>query len=240
MSAPAPQTNSEFAARLQRIHATKGQSTIMVGQDEKHVITRKQRLQMSRQRELAQNLAYPASLLGALGLGMLGVAFGRYTHFQLLSGAGSLRDPTAELAFIAIFGLITAFVLSQMFKLTSKQHRALQSLGVFLMVGLFHNLAHWLPTPMRFAFSDAWVQQIVTTTPANSFRFGQSYIPLVQTPPRQSAATCAPAAVATTSAGAAKPTILQLDPHKIPRRKTLQAKAAAPAAAAVAPQDCVP
>lgn len=227
-------SNSEFVARLQRVQSRQGQGVLMVGQDEQFVLPRKQPVVTSRTHEVAQNLIYPGSLLGAVLLGMIGVAVGRYAYFQLLSGAGTLQDPVSELAFVAIFGVVVSFVLSQAFKLTSKQHRGLQGLGVFLMVGLFHNLAHWLPGPASLAFSSDWVAETVATTPANSFRFGQQYFPLTAT-----AAHCEPTAIAaaqtrpaaqTATVIPAKPTILVLDRT----RKTSGRKVVRPDAPAAA------
>jgi hypothetical protein len=209
-------SNEDFAARLDRIRAGDGQHLLMVGQSEQISVPRKEFKQLSRPQEVARNTRYPASLLGAALLGMFGVGLGQYVHFQLLSGSDQLQGPSYELTFVAGFGILTAFVLSQAFRLKSKEHRALQGLGVFLMIGVFHNLSHWLPTPMGMVFSPAWVQTTVDTTPPGSFRLGQRYFPLLDqadpTAPEQTdepkVAACAPN----------KPPLLVLDGK---RRKTV-------------------
>ncbi len=150
----------------------------MVGQDEQHVLTRKVVVQQSRGREIAGNLLYPASLLGAVLLGMLAVAVSHYVRFHLMSGAVTPTDPDTEMLMVGGIGIAASFVMSQMFRLTSGLQRCLQGVGVFLMVCTFHNLPHWLPGPMAAAFSPSYVETMVAASPPNSFRFSGNYFPL--------------------------------------------------------------
>jgi len=160
----------DFKARLDRIRDRTGQTVMMVGQDEQYVIPRKVFAQTTRAGEVATNLMYPASLLGAILLGMLAVAISQYVRFQLMAGPDALTDPMTEALMVGGLGLVASFVLSQAFKLTSKEHRSLQGAGVFLMVCTFHNLSHWLPGPMSVIFSPAYVQLTVATSQPNTFR----------------------------------------------------------------------
>ncbi len=173
--------NDDFQARLDRIRVNNGQSVMMVGQDEQYVLTRKEIVQTSRGREISGNLVYPASLLGAVVLGMVAVFASHYIRFQLMAGAVQSADPATEMLVVAGIGLAASFVLSQAFKLTTKEHRTLQGIGVFLMVCLFHNLSHWLPGPMSLAFSPEYVQTMTLGSPPNSFQFRGTYFPLFDT-----------------------------------------------------------
>lgn len=150
----------------------------MVGQDEQHVLTRKVVVQQSRGREIAGNLLYPASLLGAVLLGMLAVAVSHYVRFHLMSGAVTPTDPDTEMLMVGGIGIAASFVMSQMFRLTSGLQRCLQGVGVFLMVCTFHNLPHWLPGPMAAAFSAEYVRTTAESSMPSSIRFGASYYPL--------------------------------------------------------------
>ena len=92
-------------------------------------------------------------------------------------------------------------------------------MGVFLMVGVFHNFSHWLPDPMGMAFSPDYVQATVASTPPNSFRFGQSYFPLFDQPATDLADATASdpanqdqmASAQTEACAPAKPALLVLD-----------------------------
>ena len=170
--------SEDYAARLARVQANKGRSVIMVGRDDSFVHERAQIVQISRGRELAGNISHPASLVGAFGLGMLAVALGYYARFHLMSGHSELPDADLEMALSAIIGLCIAFALSQMFRITSKSHKAMQSAGVVLMICSFHNLAFWVPGAMALAFSPEFVQEQQVTALPNSVRFRGIYIPL--------------------------------------------------------------
>ena len=162
----------EFAARVAKIAAggigTKG--TIYVGQNETYnPPPPRARPQQSKAKEIATNALYPAGLAGAFLLGMFAVAFGRYVRFQAFSGMRF--DGDLEMAVNGAMGLCVAFVLSQMFRLADKEHLALQSMGVLVMVCTFHNLVHWMPTVATQLFSPEWVADMRATTEPNSIRF---------------------------------------------------------------------
>jgi hypothetical protein len=171
-------SHEDFLSRLDRIRASAGQTVVMVGQDEQHVLTRRVIVRQSRGREVAGNLAYPASLLGAILLGMVAVAVSQYVRFQLTAGSPQLPDDGTGMLMVGGIGIAASFVLSQAFRLTSKEHRSLQGIGVFLMVCTFHNFSHWLPGPMSAAFSPDYVMTTADASLPNSIRFGATYYPL--------------------------------------------------------------
>lgn len=171
----------EFAARLSRVNSgapnTKG--TIFVGQDEQHHMTRTAPQKVSKGKEVASNALYPLSLAGAFLLGMFAVAVGRYARFQLWAGRETLSDDAdVEMAISFGVGIMLSFVLAQLFRITSKEHKGLQAMGVFAMVCAFHNFAHWAPGPMSALFSPQWVAAVQTEAPPNSAKFRGVYFPL--------------------------------------------------------------
>lgn len=174
----------EFAARLARVKTggahTKG--TIFVGQDEQHHVTREVPQKQAKGKELVSNALYPLTLVAAFLLGLLATALGRYARFQLWAGQEAMGDDAdLEMAISFGIGLMLSFVLAQMFRLTSKEHKGLQGMGVFVMVCGFHNFAHWLPGPMAVLFSPAYVADVQTNAPANSAKFRGAYFPLFDT-----------------------------------------------------------
>jgi hypothetical protein len=207
----------EFAARLSRVNSgapnTKG--TIFVGQDEQHHMTRETPQKVSKGKEVASNALYPLSLVGAFGLGMVAVAIGRYARFQLWAGRDALSDDAdMEMAISFGVGILLSFVLAQMFRITSKEHKGLQAIGVFVMVCAFHNFAHWAPGPMSALFSPQWVATVQTESPPNSAKFRGLYFPLFDT--GSALAATDPIAESTTeaTADAAEPAALPDCPVK--------------------------
>lgn len=235
-------TNDEiFAARIARINAgaanTKG--TVFIGQDEQLHLGRREIVKPPKSREIAGNAAYPLSLIGAFGLGLLAVALGYYARFQLMAGQAELDDADLEMALSGVIGMALSFVLAQMFRLTSKEHKAMQGAGVFVMVCAFHNFAHWAPGPMALAFSPAYVAQIQTDAPPNSARFRGVYFPLFDAhsalaedlgaPPAEAEPALLPAAAAAPACAEVKPKVKMIEmdnAKKKPARKDAAAECA--------------
>ncbi len=199
-------SNDEYTARLARVSANRGRSVIMVGADESFVFDPQKRVLMSRQREIAGNLAQPAALVGAFALGMGAVVLGHIARFHAMSGEPKLNDADMEMAVSAAIGLFLAFALSHLLRLASSQHLALQGIGVLLMVCSFHNLFFWAPAAMSAAFSPEYQSRIIVTAKPNSFQLRGEYIPFFERStmapvsaeetatetPAAEAATCAP------------------------------------------------
>lgn len=174
-------TNAEaFAARLARVQVggPNTNRTIFIGQDEQVHLGKKVVVKQSKSREFAGNAVYPLSLIGAFCLGLVAVALGFYARYQLMAGQAELEDADLEMALSGVIGIALSFVLAQMFRLTSKEHKAMQSAGVFVMVCAFHNFAFWAPGPMTLLFSPEYVARIQTEAPPNSARFRGAYFPL--------------------------------------------------------------
>jgi hypothetical protein len=174
-------TDSDFSECLARVQANKGRSVIVVGQDELFVLEAKRSNMVSRKREVAGNMLYPASLVAAFVIGMIAVAIGNYARFHLAGAQSPLPDADLEMALTGFVGLCVSFALSQMFRITSKSHKAMQGAGVFLMVCTFHNLAFWAPKPMAALFSPLYVLQTAFAAEPNSFLFRGVYIPIGET-----------------------------------------------------------
>lgn len=176
-------SQEEFAARLARVKTggahTKG--TIFVGQDEQHHINRVAPQKQAKGKEVASNALYPLSLVGAFLLGLLAAALGRYAQFQLWEGREALGDD-ADIEMVLSFGvgILLSFVLAQMFRITSKEHKGLQAAGVFAMVCGFHNFAYWAPGLMSGLLSPSWVANVQAEATPNSAKFRGLYFPLFE------------------------------------------------------------
>ncbi len=157
----------EFQERLNRILA-QGQRT---GAPAPAYGRTTQQQPVSSGGEIAGNLLYPLSLAGAFLLGLLAVGLGRYIRFHLADGAAGDQTADLDLMITAGFGLTASFVLAQVFRLSSKEHVALQGIGVFVALCTFHNLFHWAPEPMATVFSPGYVAEMQEMAPANSAVF---------------------------------------------------------------------
>lgn len=222
-------TNAEtFAARLARIESggPNTNRTIFVGQDEQVHLGKKVIVKQNKSKAIAGNAVYPLSLIGAFGLGLFAVALGYYARYQLMAGQAELEDSDLEMALSGGIGIALSFVLAQMFRLTSKEHKAMQSAGVFAMVCAFHNFAFWAPGPMTVLFSPEYVARIQTEAPPNSARFRGAYFPLFD---KGHAAT----EVAESAAGAPEVTCAPVKPEV--KRIELENAKKKPASAATAP-----
>src|SRR5690606_29588990 len=104
-------------------------------------------------------------------LGILAVGLGRYIRFHLADGTAGDQTADTDLLITAGFGMAASFVLAQIFRLSSKEHVALQGIGVFVAICTFHNLFHWAPNPMPAAFSPGYVAEMQEIAPANTAIF---------------------------------------------------------------------
>jgi hypothetical protein len=212
--------NDIFAARLDRIRSGTActKDTVFVGMDERFQRERVATPNTRPSHQIAQNLAYPLSFAGAFGLGLIAVAIGYYARFQVMAGQAVLEDADLEMGLAFAIGLALSFVLAQMFRLTSKAHKAAQGVGVFAMVCLFHNFAHWAPAPMSMAFSAEYVQRIQTEAPPHSAQFRGIYFTIFEDPATHHADLAAEGAAvneaADCAAAAPRVTILQMDSAK--------------------------
>lgn len=170
-----PSTNADYLARLERVKAggigTK--QTIFVGMDEMFQMPQKANRQGAKSKGLAGNSVSFFSIVGALLLGLLAVCLARYLRFRVFPGI----DLEGQLDLIANggLGMIAGFLLTQMFRLSGKEHLAAQSVGVLAAICTLHNLVHWFPKVSEALFSPAWVNGVLTTTEPNSILFRGVY-----------------------------------------------------------------
>lgn len=225
-------TNDDiFAARLARNRsgAECTRHTVFVGQQDRFQRDQAVAPPVSRSRDIARSMHYPAPILGPFALGLFAVALGNYARFHVTAGRVAFEDADLEMGVAIVIGLAVSFVLAQMLRLTAKEHKAAQGAGVFAMVCAFHNFAHRAPGPMSVAFSSDHVLQIQAEAPPNSARFRGSYIPLFEDgstlhadlepeglPIDAAAGGTGPDADG--APGAPRVTILQLDSAKAPDR----------------------
>lgn len=165
--------SSEFAERLERIRArapnTNG--TILVGLDGRFAPPDRGPQKRRKSSELAQNAGYPLSILASFILGACASAIGRFARFALEKGPQIKPDPDMDMILNGVIGILISLILSQFIRMRTREHAAVQSLGVFAMLLGFHNLVHWQPEIFVRLFSQIWVTDILTTTKPSSLLF---------------------------------------------------------------------
>lgn len=171
---------NEFLARLARIEAGIGssKSTLYVGVDGTVMADSRQSAKLQK-----QAVAAPAKPLGIFGA-LLSVVFGifalgltLYLRFSMTGETGPLNNSDFAILQNGGIALAIALVCGFMVKMPMVKFAAATLCGV--MVGLvgFHNLVHVYPTEFAQVFSPVWVEQVVSSTPANSIIWrGESYV----------------------------------------------------------------
>lgn len=163
----------DFADRLERIkaRAPNTNGTIFVGLDGRFAPPERKARHNSPSSDLLRNAAYPLSLLAAFFLGAAASAVGRFARFALEKGPQIKPDPDMDMILNGVIGILISLILSQFIRMRTREHAAIQSLGVFAMLLGFHNLVHWQPEIFVKLFSQLWVTDILTTTKPSSILF---------------------------------------------------------------------
>lgn len=153
-------THDDFNERLQRLR------------DSGHRLPSDPRPKAQRRpgrgREIAGNLGYVGSLVGAFVLGLAAVFAARYILFHIAEGSHDQAPTELDMIVMGAVSIGAVFLIGQVFQMKSAEHRGLQAAGVIVAICMFHNLSHWAPRPMAMAFSPEYVAVVQGRTPANS------------------------------------------------------------------------
>lgn len=117
----------------------------------------------------SENLAYPLSFVGAFLVGLFSVFISRYVTSQINDGAADDLDLTLIMDAVVAFGIV--FVLRTALHMTSKEHIACKTAGIWVSLTMMHNLVHAYPAPFTAVYTKAWVEQITSVTEPKSFFF---------------------------------------------------------------------
>ncbi|WP_299139895.1 hypothetical protein [uncultured Tateyamaria sp.] len=157
-----------FAERLARLNDTHGHR-----QKQQTATARAAR---GRTPDWVRNMVYPGSLVGACFVGILTVILSRYVMFHM-NGAPD-PDGDADLTMLMDGGLALAiaFVLRNALNMSSKEHLACKTAGIWIALTCMHNLVHAYPMTWANAFSPEWVERTVEMTEPKSIFFrGMSF-----------------------------------------------------------------
>lgn len=171
---------NEFLARLNRIEKGIGssKSTLYVGLDETVLANSR-----SNEKLRKQAAAVPARPLG-LFAAILSVVFGAavvglvsYLQFSITGETASLSASDVTMGIHGGMAFIIALFCGFMVKMPLLKYAPITALGVMLGLVGFHNLVHVYPAQFAEMFSPIWVEQVVTTTEANSIIWrGVTYV----------------------------------------------------------------
>ena len=171
---------SEFLARLNRIENGTGssKSTLYVGLDETVLANSK-----ANERLKKQAAAIPAKPLGlfaailslVFGAGVVGLV--SYLQFSITGEAVSLAASDVRMGIHGGVALTIAMFCGFMVKMPLLKYTPIAAFGAVLGLAGFHNLVHVYPAQFANMFSPIWVEQVVTTTEANSIIWrGVTYV----------------------------------------------------------------
>jgi hypothetical protein len=171
---------NEFLSRLARIESgtASSKSTLYVGIDGTIMASSKDSAKLKK-----QALAAPSKPLGIFAA-VLSVIFGAialgltlYMRFSITGEAGPLNNTDMTMAINGGAALAIALFCGFMVKMPMLKYTPVAAIGVMLgMVG-YHNLVHVYPAEFAQMFSPVWVDQVVTSTPANSIIWrGETFV----------------------------------------------------------------
>ncbi|MFM2391721.1 MAG: hypothetical protein RLZZ437_3276 [Pseudomonadota bacterium] len=160
----------EFAGRLSRIEAGQGsfKSTLLVGPEDMHQVTYRQRGQKSKQK----------SRFGALGRL---VTAGTAVALAVLADMGAqigihmanLGAPTPETldVFLAVqfaVAMIMSTLLGMVFSLRIHDFMVLRMAAILGSMFALHNLVHMYPEPFQQFAPGGWAQMVLSTTASDT------------------------------------------------------------------------
>ena len=162
---------NEFLSRLARIESGIGssKSTLYVGVDGTILASSKDSTKLKKQATAtpARPLGmFAAGLSVVFGVMMLGLAL--YLRFSITGEAGPLNNSDLVMAQNVGVALSMALFCGFMVKMPMLKYAPICAIGVLMGTVGYHNLVHVYPTEFARMFSPVWVEQVVTTTEANS------------------------------------------------------------------------
>lgn len=157
-------STTNFSDRLARIEQTRlrhaGTIALHVGDQEVYVRS----LEALKPRESAgsrilHNILYPLSFVIAFAIGAVSLPISVAIRARIVAFPGVEEAATgdAPLLLALALGMMTSFVLSQAFRLGSKELATAQAIGVWAAVCTLHNLAFWMPDLSALVFTPEWV-----------------------------------------------------------------------------------
>ena len=162
---------SEFLARLARIESGTGssKSTLFVGLDETILVDNKASAKMLKKAAaVPQKRLGPFDLLLCMAMGVFSLAFGLYIQFTLTGNANPWGSPDQVMAINGGIGLSITLFLGYFLRMPVFRMIPVGAIGVLAGMVAFHNLVHFYPEKFAEMFSPIWVEQVTTTTAANS------------------------------------------------------------------------
>lgn len=171
---------NEFLARLRRIESGTGSSktTLYVGVD--GTIPASSKLSSKLKKQIDAAPAKPLGLFAALmsvAFGLLALCAALYLRFLVTGNAGTLDNSDMTMALNGGAAILIALFCGFMVKMPLLKFAPISAVGVLAGVVGFHNLVHVYPAQFANMFSPVWVEQVVTSTPANSIIWrGQTFV----------------------------------------------------------------
>lgn len=171
---------NEFLSRLSRIEAGIGssKSTLYVGVDGTIMASSKDSAKLKK-----QAAALPSKPLGLFGailsvcFGTLAVVMALYLRYTITGEVGPLNNADITMAINGGVAFAIALFGGFMLRMPLLKYIPVSAIGVLAGVVGFHNLVHVYPSQFADLFSPVWVEQVLTTTPANSIIWrGDNYV----------------------------------------------------------------
>ena len=123
-----------------------------------------------------QHFRLPVAIFAALAVGALAVLAVRFGRMQYMGGGFAGENPDVTMAIDVGAAFVLAFLLFLVSRMSGVFTAAGHLVGVFLMVGFMHNVAHKSPEVFSAIFSKPWTTEIALASEPGSLYFRGDYI----------------------------------------------------------------
>lgn len=114
----------------------------------------------------------PLGLVIAATLGVVGTILARIGVYQgAMASEVTLAGQSAMMADVGV-GILVSLLLCFILGFRKNYHMVAAAVGACAVIGGMHNLVHMSPDLWTKAFSQEWVDNVMTTTSPDSFDFG--------------------------------------------------------------------
>lgn len=118
----------------------------------------------------------PVAIFSAVVIGALAVLAVRFGRMQYMGGGFAGENPDVTMAIDIGAAFTIAFVLFLISRMSGLFTAVGHLVGVFVMVGFMHNVAHKSPDAFSSIFSTPWTAEIAAASEPGSLYFRGDYI----------------------------------------------------------------
>ena len=162
---------TDFQARLARLGTE--HEAIAVAREEQGRLAR-----VDQGPEWVENAKYPLSFVVAFLVGMSSVLISRYVSVEMMGVPSPDADPDIQMILDGVMAGVIIWMVRMATRSSDNQLLLAQTVGLWVMITMMHNLVHIYPVTFGNLYSPEWVDMMLITTEPGSIRVGSYLIPI--------------------------------------------------------------